>query len=64
MGRKDRVTFSIGEDYINLVDEIAETTRRKKSDVARLALDLLAKQLGLAPVNELPKASTPAGQRA
>lgn len=59
--RPDQVTWSIGTDYIELINEIAEATRRKKSDVVRLAVDVLAKTLDMDPVEEPPKASTPAG---
>lgn len=56
--RVDRFTFSLGQDYRELLDSIASVERRSFTDILRLMIDRRAKELGLTPVQEIdPKLS-------
>lgn len=53
-----RLTFSIEEEYLDLLREIVALTRRNQTDEFRLMLDARALSLGLDPIHPVdPKFS-------
>jgi hypothetical protein len=53
-----RITFSLEEEYVELLREVVSLTRRSQTDEFRLMLDARAVSLGLEPIHTVdPKFS-------
>lgn len=52
--KSDRDTYSLGEDYIKLLTDMADGQNRKKTDMLREAIDRLAPLYGFKPLSARP----------
>lgn len=50
---RSRASFSLEDEYIDLLQKIAAKTRRSMTDEVRLMIDLRAAQVGLTPIGKL-----------
>lgn len=58
---RGKANFSLGNDYLDLLETIADDTQIKKSAVLRILIDIGAERLGLEPINKVPKSLAPMG---
>lgn len=53
--KKDRATYSLGEDYIALLHRMADIQRRTQADLLREAIDRIAPIYGTEPIVKRPR---------
>lgn len=65
---KRKLNVSIGEEYLELVEEMSQRQQRDKTKLIRILLDRAAVEMGLKPINpvlvDLGDASSPHFQAA
>lgn len=56
----NRASFSLEDEYQDLLDRIAKMGRRNKTDELRILIDMRAEDLGLDPITPVPNMSASA----